>query len=219
MDNQRIIQRIIDQGMLPLYYHDDATVSLEVAKALYSAGVRAIEYTNRGVNALQNFQHMVAQRNEVMPDMLLGIGTIKTVEQAHSFIQAGADFIICPGMIPAVGRAVQQAGKIWIPGCMTSSEIMVAEQEGARFIKLFPGSLLGPSYVAAIKELFPDISFMPTGGVELDEANISAWFAAGVKAVGMGSKLITKTLLEQRDYDTIASLTKQVCNTINNIKR
>lgn len=219
MNNQLIIQRIIDQGMLPLYYHDDATVSLEVAKALYRAGVRAIEYTNRGANALQNFQHLLAQRNQEMPDMLLGIGTIKNVEQAHAFIQAGADFIICPGMIPSVGKAVQQAGKLWIPGCMTTSEIMLAEQEGARFIKLFPGSLLGPSYVAAIKELFPAISFMPTGGVELEEANIRAWFAAGVKAVGMGSKLITKTLLEQGDYATISSLAKQVCDTINNIKQ
>lgn len=219
MDNQQIIQSITTQGMLPLYYHDDATVTLEVAKALYTAGVRVIEYTNRGEKALDNFKYLLAQRDTVMPGMLLGIGTIKTVAHAEAFINAGADFIICPGMIPEVAGYVHGRGKLWVPGCMTSTEIMVAEQLGAKFIKLFPGNLLGPGFVSAIKELFPGIAFMPTGGVELEEANIQAWFSAGVKAVGMGSKLITKTLLEQKDYTTISEQTKSVLNIIQRIKR
>lgn len=219
MDNQQIIQSITTQGMLPLYYHDDATVTLEVAKALYAAGVRVIEYTNRGDKALDNFKYLLSQRDTVMPGMLLGIGTIKTVTHAQLFIDAGADFIICPGMIPEVASYVHGRGKLWVPGCMTSTEIMVAEQLGAKFIKLFPGNLLGPGFVSAIKELFPGIAFMPTGGVELEEANIQAWFSAGVKAVGMGSKLITKTLLEQKDYTTISEQTKSVLNIIQRIKR
>ncbi len=219
MDNQQIIQSITTQGMLPLYYHDDATVTLEVAKALYTAGVRVIEYTNRGEKALDNFKYLLSQRDTVMPGMLLGIGTIKTVTHAQLFIDAGADFIICPGMIPEVASYVHGRGKLWVPGCMTSTEIMMAEQLGAKFIKLFPGNLLGPGFVSAIKELFPGIAFMPTGGVELEEANIQAWFSAGVKAVGMGSKLITKTLLEQKDYTTISEQTKNVLNIIQRIKR
>jgi len=219
MDNQQIIQSITTQGMLPLYYHDDATVTLEVAKALYTAGVRVIEYTNRGEKALDNFKYLLAQRDTVMPGMLLGIGTIKTVTHAQLFIDAGADFIICPGMIPEVASYVHGRGKLWVPGCMTSTEIMMAEQLGAKFIKLFPGNLLGPGFVSAIKELFPGIAFMPTGGVELEEANIQAWFSAGVKAVGMGSKLITKTLLEQKEYTTISEQTKNVLNIIQRIKR
>lgn len=219
MDNKQIIQSITTQGMLPLYYHDDATVTLEVAKALYAAGVRVIEYTNRGEKALDNFKYLLDQRDAVMPGMLLGIGTIKTVTHAQLFIDAGADFIICPGMIPEVAAYVHGRGKLWVPGCMTSTEIMVAEQLGATFIKLFPGNLLGPGFVSAIKELFPGIAFMPTGGVELEEANIQAWFSAGVKAVGMGSKLITKTLLEQKDYTTISEQTKSVLNIIQRIKR
>nr|WP_294990093.1 bifunctional 4-hydroxy-2-oxoglutarate aldolase/2-dehydro-3-deoxy-phosphogluconate aldolase [uncultured Sediminibacterium sp.] len=219
MSNQQIIQSITAQGMLPLYYHPDSEVSLQVAKALYDAGVRVIEYTNRGEHALDNFKYLLAQRASVMPDMLLGIGTIKTIQDAQSFIDAGADFIICPGMIPAVAEYVHKAGKIWVPGCMTSTEIMMAEQLGAKFIKLFPGNLLGPGFVSAIKELFPGIAFMPTGGVELDENNIQAWFSAGVKAVGMGSKLITKQLLEEKDYATINDQTKKVLDIIQRIKR
>jgi len=219
MDNQQIIESITTQGMLPLYYHEDATVTLEVAKALYTAGVRVIEYTNRGEKALDNFKYLLAQRDQVIPGMLLGIGTIKTVAHADAFLNAGADFIICPGMIPEVAHYVHGKGKLWVPGCMTSTEIMMAEQLGATFIKLFPGNLLGPGFVAAIKELFPAIAFMPTGGVELAADNIQAWFTAGVKAVGMGSKLITKNLLEQKDYTTICEQTKTVLSIIQRIKR
>lgn len=219
MDNQQIIEAITIQGMLPLYYHDDATVTLEVAKALYTAGVRVIEYTNRGESALANFKYLLAHRDAQMPGMLLGIGTIKTVDHAKMFLDAGTDFIICPGMIPEVAKIVHDAGKLWVPGCMTSTEIMMAEQTGAKFIKLFPGNLLGPGFVSAIKDLFPGISFMPTGGVELDGANIKSWFDAGVKAVGMGSKLITKQVLEQKDYATITTQTKQVLNILQTIKR
>lgn len=219
MDNQEIIDAITSQGMLPLYYHDDSTVTLEVAKALYAAGVRIIEYTNRGEAALNNFKYLLANRDAEMQGMLLGIGTIKTVDHAKTFLTAGADFIVCPGMIPEVAKVVHDAGKLWVPGCMTSTEIMMAEQAGAKFIKLFPGNLLGPSFASAIKDIFPGIAFMPTGGVELDAANIKSWFAAGVKAVGMGSKLITKQVLEQKDYSKITNQTKQVLDILQTIKR
>ncbi len=217
MDKQAIITTITKQGLLPLFYHTDREVSLEVAKALYKAGVRVIEYTNRGEQALANFKYLVEQRDAVMPGMLLGIGTIKTVTHAQTFIAAGADFIICPAVIKEVAEVVHAANMLWVPGCMTATEITIAEQAGATFVKLFPGNLLGPSFVSAIKELFPGTSFMPTGGVELDRANIKAWFDAGVKAVGMGSKLISKQILETRNYEQITTLTKQVLQTIQSI--
>jgi 2-dehydro-3-deoxyphosphogluconate aldolase / (4S)-4-hydroxy-2-oxoglutarate aldolase len=82
---------------------------------------------------------------------------------------------------------------------MTITEIMRAEQFGIEFIKLFPGSLLGPDFVRAIRDIFPGLSFIPTGGVELERKNLEDWFASGVAAVGMGSKLISKNLLEKMD--------------------
>jgi 2-dehydro-3-deoxyphosphogluconate aldolase/(4S)-4-hydroxy-2-oxoglutarate aldolase len=101
---------------------------------------------------------------------------------------------------------------------MTPTEIIKAENLGCKFIKLFPGNILGTGFMSAIKELFPNLLFMPTGGVELDKANISGWFKAGVCAVGMGSKLITKSLLENKDYDTITAATKDVIAIIADIK-
>ena len=108
---------------------------------------------------------------------------------------------------------------LWVPGCMTPTEIIRADTLGANLIKLFPGNVLEPAFLSAVKEIFPNLLFMPTGGVDLDKENIAGWFKAGVCAVGMGSKLISKELLEQKDYAKIQSLTGEVMNTIKSLKQ
>jgi 2-dehydro-3-deoxyphosphogluconate aldolase/(4S)-4-hydroxy-2-oxoglutarate aldolase len=121
-------------------------------------------------------------------------------------------------LVPSVAKVADEHQVLWIPGCMTPSEIIAAETLGARMIKLFPGNILGPDFMSAIKELFPGLVFMPTGGVDTSKENISSWFKAGVSAVGMGSKLISKALLEAKDYATIESLTKELMATIQSIR-
>lgn len=213
-----ILSLITQQGILPLYFYKDTTVSIEVLKALYAAGIRAVEYTNRGEAALANFREMRKVCDTELKGMCLGIGTIKNGEMAKQFIDAGTDYLICPGLVPSVANVADQHNMLWIPGCMTPSEIIEAETLGARMIKLFPGNILGPGFMSAIKELFPGLYFMPTGGVEMDKENIAGWFKAGVSAVGMGSKLITKQLLEAKDYTGITAATKQVLETVKSIK-
>jgi 2-dehydro-3-deoxyphosphogluconate aldolase/(4S)-4-hydroxy-2-oxoglutarate aldolase len=210
MNKKQIVQEaLLRQKMLPLYYHHSAEISIGILQALFDAGVRLVEYTNRGEAALQNFKLLRAAVNEEMEGLLLGIGTIKTEEDAQAFIDAGADFIVCPTIHAGVGQLVQKAGLFWIPGCMTPTEIAAAESAGANMVKIFPGNILGAGYISAIKDLFPSMSFMPTGGVELEESNLNAWFASGVVAVGMGSKLITKTAMESGDYDGIRTATEK----------
>ena len=206
---QTSLEIILRQAALPLFFHASEEVSVQVLQALYTAGVRSIEYTNRGKEALSNFKALVAFRNLELKDMQLGIGTIKNARDAQAFIQAGADYLISPGFVPEVAEVAEQHQVLWIPGCMTVSEIIAAEQLGIQFIKLFPGNLLGPGFMSAIKDVFPDISFMPTGGVELNPESIGAWFKAGVVAVGLGSKLITKELLEQQNYTDIQAATQK----------
>ena len=214
----QILELVPKQGVLPLFFHKDAEVSIEVMRALYQGGIRALEYTNRGEAAFVNFKQMKEVRDKEMPEMKLGIGTIKNGEQARNFITAGADYIISPGFVKEAADEANKAGLLYVPGCMTPTEIIIAEQYGCKFIKLFPGNLLGPEFMSSIKELFPDLMFMPTGGVDLDKENISGWFKAGVRAVGMGSKLISKALLEQKDYAKIASMTKEVVDIISSIR-
>lgn len=217
--NPELISRLIaQQGVIPLFYHEDAAVSISVVEALYKAGIRIIEYTNRGENALANFKALVQKRNESWPDLFLSAGTIKTVEDARNFIEAGADFIISPGVIPAVAKLVHEANLLWIPGCMTPSEIMLAEQSGAKWVKLFPGNLLGPSFVKGVKEIFPRLKFMPTGGVELTEQSVGEWFKAGVSAVGLGSKMMSEAVLSRKDYSEIETLARSALEIVHKVK-
>jgi 2-dehydro-3-deoxyphosphogluconate aldolase/(4S)-4-hydroxy-2-oxoglutarate aldolase len=208
MDKKNEILKLIpEQGVLPLFFYKDADVSIEVLKALYSAGIRSVEYTNRGEAALKNFKEMKKVCDSELKGMYLGVGTIKNADAARSFIDAGADYIISPGLVEDAIKVADENNMLWVPGCMTPSEVIRAEQVGAKMIKLFPGNILGPSFLSAIKELFPNLLFMPTGGVEAEKENLSGWFKAGVCAVGMGSKLITKAALENKDYEGIKQTT------------
>jgi len=218
-DKKIVSDKIVQQGILPLYFNSDETVSVEVLRAIYQAGVRAVEYTNRGEAALNNFKKLVEVKGRETQDMLLGVGTIKTLKQAESYLNIGADFLVSPGLIPEVLDYANSKNIFYAPGCMTPSEIIAAENKGIAFIKLFPGNLLGPEFVSSIKEIFPKLLFMPTGGVDTTKENIEGWFKAGVCAVGMGSKLISKKLMEQKDYLTIEKMTKEVLDLIASIKK
>jgi 2-dehydro-3-deoxyphosphogluconate aldolase/(4S)-4-hydroxy-2-oxoglutarate aldolase len=200
-----VLDAILTQGTLPLFFYPDAEVSLEITRTLYKAGVRVFEYTNRGAAALANFKVLKQAQQAEMPDLHLGIGTIKSLEEATAFIDAGADFIVSPIVNPEVGEFTAKQELLWIPGCMTPTEIYTAQQHGAALIKIFPANILGPEFVSSIRDLFAGQLFIPTGGVDLNINSISGWFRAGVCAVGMGSKLISKNVLENKLYDQLYS--------------
>ena len=214
-----LLKLIPEQGILPLYFNKDEETSIELLKALYSAGIRAVEYTNRGEAALANFKAMRKVVDSELKGMYLGIGTIKDGKMAQTFIDAGADYIICPGLVESVAEVADKYDLLWVPGCMTPSEIIKAETLGAKMVKLFPGNILGPGFMSAIKELFPNLFFMPTGGVELDKANIEAWFKSGVCAVGMGSKLVSKDVMDNKKYAELIASTKEALAIIDSIKK
>lgn len=214
-----ILAAIRERGVLPLYFHKDKEVSKKVLKALYDAGIRTIEYTNRGEAALENFQLLRQACDEEFKGMYLGAGTITDAGSAEKFVDAGVDFMVCPGLVQQVAATAAEQNILWVPGCMTPSEIIAADHLGAQLIKLFPGNLLGPSFVSAIRPVFRHLSFMPTGGADVTAENLEGWFNAGVCAVGMGSKLISKDLLENEDYDGITNRTRQVLQLIRSLQR
>lgn len=210
-----IIKVISEQGLVPLYFHPDPDTSVEIMKALYAAGVRVIEYTNRGQEAMDNLEILKRVAKKDCKGLLLAMGTVMDGEAAEKALHAGADFLISPGYSKEVLAVAHHHERLWIPGCMTPSELMRASHAGIKMVKLFPGNLLGPGFVSSVKELFPELLFMPTGGVEPEEGNLKAWFGAGVSAVGIGSKLITKSLIQQKSF---AELTTQTAKLIDHIK-
>src|SRR5215212_2002468 len=113
---QDALDALLRQRLLPLFYHDDAQTCVAILQSLYDAGIRVVEYTNRGPNALANFVVLKKAAFVSMPGLLLGIGTIKNTIQANQYMDAGADFIVCPTTEPTVGSATINAGLLWIPG-------------------------------------------------------------------------------------------------------
>lgn len=216
---QQITDAIVQQGILPLYFNPSEEITLDVLRAIYSAGIKAVEYTNRGDAALSNFKKMVELRNASMPGLLLGVGTIKNMQHATDYLAAGADFLVSPGFVPDVAAHCVANDIFYAPGCMTPTEIIAAENAGVKFIKLFPGDMLGPKFLSTIKDIFPKLLFMPTGGVDTTKDSVESWYKAGVCAVGMGSKLISKPLMEAKDYATIEAETRKVLEVIASVKK
>ena len=189
-DRQTFKQRIAAQGVLPLYHHPEEGVAVAIACALYRGGLTCIEYTNRGSQALSNFTRLVELRESLFPDAVLAAGTIRNGTDAEAFVDAGADVLISPVFEEGVADIAKRYRKLWIPGCMTPTEMHRASRAGFRMVKLFPGNLTGPGYLESIKPVLPEVEVLVTGGVEPTVESLGAWFRSGAMAVGMGSRLI-----------------------------
>src|SRR5688572_2675489 len=135
MDRTKILNLVIEQGILPLYFHPDADASVQILKTLYNAGIRVIEYTNRGETAVNNFLQLRKAADKEMPGLQLGVGTIRNKIEATEFINEGANFIVCPGVIEGVAKLAETNNLLWIPGCLTATEIILADELGAQLVK------------------------------------------------------------------------------------
>ncbi len=205
-----------ETGMVPLFYHADIELGKKVLKACYDGGARLIEFTARGDFAFEVFLELNKYSLKELPGMIMGVGSITDAGAASMFMQMGANFIVTPTLREDIAIACNRRKVLWSPGCGTLTEINRAEELGCEIIKLFPGDTYGPGFVKAIKGPQPWTSIMPTGGVSTEEENLKGWFGAGVTCVGMGSQLISKDILANKDY---AGLEARVKDTLALIKR
>ena len=199
LKKEKIVQAIIHQGILPLYFHPDEKTSIEILHVLYQSGIRVVEYTNRGGQAIKNFRALIKESHSKFPDLILGLGTVLDSKTAGKAIQIGAEFLVSPGYNRDLSKFSHTENILWIPGCMTPTEIMQVQSDEASLVKLFPANCLGSGFLKSAREVFPDLLFMPTGGV--DAENMESWFLAGASAVGMGGSLISKSIMENQDWD------------------
>lgn len=202
MSQQTTIDTVLHYPVVPVFYHADPDVALQVFNACYTGGVRAFEFTNRGENALETFKKLQHQL-QTLEGYILGAGTVLTETQAEDFIEAGSSFIVSPCFIESVSDVCYQNKIPYMPGCMTVKEVHDAMQAGCEIIKVFPGEVVGTSFVKAVKAVFPKAQLMVTGGVSPTQESITSWFQAGVAAVGMGSQLFKKEWLEKGDYKAL----------------
>lgn len=212
----QVIQVMEETGMVPLFYHPDVELGKKVLKACYDGGSRLLEFTARGDFAFEVFQELNKFAIKELPGMVMGVGSITDAAAASMFMQMGANFIVTPTLREDIAIVCNRRKVLWSPGCGTFTEINRAEELGCEIVKLFPGDIYGPGFVKAIKGPQPWTSVMPTGGVSTDEDNLKGWFNAGVTCVGMGSQMISKDILANKDF---AGLEKRVKETLDLIKK
>ncbi|AZQ59211.1 bifunctional 4-hydroxy-2-oxoglutarate aldolase/2-dehydro-3-deoxy-phosphogluconate aldolase [Maribacter sp. MJ134] len=205
-----------ENGMVPLFYHPDIDLGKNVLKACYDGGSRLMEFTARGDFAFEVFSQLNKYAIEELPGMIMGVGSITDAAAASMFMQMGANFIVTPSLREDIAIACNRRKVLWSPGCGSLTEINKAEEMGCEIIKLFPGSTYGPGFVKAIRGPQPWTNIMPTGGVSTEESNLKGWFDAGVTCVGMGSQLISKDILANKDYE---GLKNRVVTTLALIKK
>ena len=184
-----------------------------------AGGARVVEFTNRGDLAYKVFveaaEHVIA--NDI--DVILGVGSIVDAPTAALYIASGANFVVGPLLNPEVGRLCNRRKIAYSPGCGSVSEIGQAEELGVEIVKVFPGSEVGgPAFVKSVLGPCPWTRIMPTGGVDATRESLEGWFKAGVAAVGAGSKLITKELVEAGDWDGLAENVRQSVEWIKEIR-
>ncbi len=213
------VMRVMKEtGMVPLFYHPDIELGKKVLKACYDGGARLMEFTARGDFAYEVFLALNKFAIKELPGMIMGVGSITDGGAASLFMQMGANFIVTPSLREDIAKACNRRKVLWSPGCGSLTEINKAEELGCEIVKLFPGSTYGPGFVKAIKGPQPWTSIMPTGGVSTEPENLKGWFDAGVTCVGMGSKLISKEVLVNEDFQGLENKVRETLSTINKVR-
>ena len=207
-----------ETGMIPLFFNNDIELSKKVLKACYDGGARLMEFTARGDFAHEVFGELTKYAIAELPGMIMGVGSVTDAAAASLYMALGANFIVTPVLREDIAIACNRRKVLWSPGCGTLTEITKAEELGCEIVKLFPGDIYGPQFVKGIKGPQPWTNVMPTGGVSPTIENLTGWFNAGVTCVGMGSQLISKEIIANKDFDKLKQDVANVLNVIKNLK-
>ncbi len=209
MDRIKVINKMEEQGLVPLFFHSDIEVCKNVVKACYDGGARLLEFTNRGVFAHEIFAELSKYCRKELPGMYLGVGSITDAAAASIYMMNGAAFVVTPAFRKDIALVCNRRKIAWMPGCGSLTEICQAEELGCEVVKLFPGSTYGPNFIKSIRGPQPWTKVMPTGGVSPTKENLDGWFSAGAICVGMGSKLLSKDLVSSGKYAEITEKVKE----------
>ena len=201
MTKSEIIQRLVDPGIIAIIRADSSEQLVEAAAALLEGGVSAMEVTMTTPNALEVVAAVVHKFGNAI---LMGVGSVIDPKTVYAAVAAGAEFIVTPVTKPQVIAAANDLEKPIASGAFTPTECLLAHESGADFVKLFPADVGGPAYIKSILAPLPMLRIVPTGGVTPETA--AALLKAGSTALGAGSSLVSKEILEKRDW---AELTKR----------
>jgi len=204
MDKLTIRSQIEKLGLLAVLRGPSPELTIAMVDALVAGGVRGIEITYTTPKA----EEVVATlKRQYGSTIVLGMGTLTEPEQIEQALAAGAQFLVSPHCDPILGQRMVASGLLAMIGALTPTEVLQAHRLGADIVKLFPGSLGGPSYMQSLRGPFPQIRMMPTGGVNL--SNVAEWFKAGAVAIGVGSELCPAAWAREGRFDEITARARE----------
>jgi 2-dehydro-3-deoxyphosphogluconate aldolase / (4S)-4-hydroxy-2-oxoglutarate aldolase len=205
-----VVGRIGEIGIIPVVRASSANEASRAVEAICAGGIPIVEITMTVPNAVALIREVSEQYGN---RVLVGAGTITTAEQAELSIAAGARFIVSPGLSPAVLEIAHSSETLAIPGALTPTELMNAEANGARLIKIFPcGNVGGPKYLRSLRGPFPNSSLIPTGGV--NATNAADFIAAGAFAIGVGADLVDPAALKRGDLQKITAGARELAQAV-----
>lgn len=208
------LQPLRSAGVLAVLRAPDPSVALDAIDTLVRGGITGIEVTYSTPDAASVIAAAIDRHGDAA---YIGAGTVTTPSQATEAAEAGARFLVSPGTLPELTRAMRATGAISMTGALTPTEVMSAVELGTHVVKIFPASLGGPAFLAALRGPFPRVPLMPTGGVSPD--NVAAWFAAGAVAVGAGGDLVPASALASRDMPEIERRARSFADALAAVRR
>ena len=204
------VLKLKEIGIVPVVRASSVEEATRAVEAICAGGIPVVEITMTVPNAVTVIREVAKQYGA---KVLIGAGTITSAEQAESCIRAGAEFLVSPGLsVPALSVA-RANGKLAIPGALTPTELMNAQDQGARLVKIFPcGNVGGPKYLKSLKAPFPNAQLIPTGGV--NASNAADFIAAGAFALGVGADLVDATALREGNLEKISSAARELVQAV-----
>jgi 2-dehydro-3-deoxyphosphogluconate aldolase/(4S)-4-hydroxy-2-oxoglutarate aldolase len=214
-----VLQSMIDVGIIPVFSVSDPATAVSITKACSEGGAVCIEFTNRKDGAIDVFKKVERYCAENCPQVIIGVGSVTDEGTAAMYINAGANFVVGPNFDKETALLCNKRKIAYSPGCATISEIHTAETYGVEICKIFPGSQVGgPDFVKNVLAPRPWSSIMPTGGVEPTRESLEKWFKAGIVCAGIGSKLISKELVDSGDFATLSQKIKETVALVKEIR-
>jgi 2-dehydro-3-deoxyphosphogluconate aldolase/(4S)-4-hydroxy-2-oxoglutarate aldolase len=205
-----VIRRIEEVGIIPVVRATSVDEATRAVEAISAGGIPIVEITMTVPNAVTVIREMAQQYRD---KVLVGAGTVTTDEQAESCLRAGAEFLVSPGLAPSVLSVARASEKLAIPGALTPTELMTAQNHGAALVKIFPcGNVGGPKYLRSLKAPFPHARLIPTGGV--NAANAADFIAAGAFALGVGADLVDPVALREGNLQKITSAAQELVHAV-----
>src|SRR5579864_4364831 len=205
-----VIRRIGEIGIVPVIRASSVDEANRAIEAICAGGIPVVEITMTVPNAVSVIRELVQRR---AGDVLIGAGTVTNADQAESCLRAGAQFLVSPGLAISVLSVARANAKLAIPGALTPTELMNAQDHGARLVKIFPcGNVGGPKYLKSLKAPFPHAALIPTGGV--NAANAADFIAAGAFALGVGADLVDAAALREGNLKKISSAAQELVQAV-----